>query len=212
MIARNASTDGGSRMDVQTAMLTRRSEHLLTEPAPGDEEFAELLAIAATAPDHGQLRPWRWVLLRGVERQLLGECFAAEVGSERAGDIAAKVLRAPLLATLVFQPRLGHRIPEWEQLAATSLINHAMMLLLHSRGYGSIWRTGAHISAPRVRRLLGVSQDERPLGWLYIGSPVRDRVMAPRVQQDLTGKMSTLHEASNPSGVGADHIATAAAS
>ena len=180
-------------MDVLTAILTRRSEHRLTEPAPGPEEFAELLAVAATAPDHGQLRPWRWVLLRGEDRNALGECLAANVDAGRAADTAAKPLRAPLLATLIFQPRLGHKVPEWEQLAAASLMSHTMMLLLHSRGYGSIWRTGAHADSPRVRALLCVLPDERALGWLYIGSPVHDRVPPPRTPQDVAGKVSTLH-------------------
>lgn len=179
-------------MDVLTAILTRRSERRLTEPAPGDEEFADLLAAAATAPDHGQLRPWRWILLRGPERSALGECFAAHAGDERAAEVAAKALRAPLLATLVFQPRAGHRIPEWEQLAATSLMNHAMMLLLHARGYGSIWRTGAYVGSPEVGRLLALAPDERPLGWLYVGTPVRDRSLPPRMPLDMTGKVSSL--------------------
>src|SRR5262249_47231308 len=124
------------------AILTRRSEHYLTEPAPSAQEFAELLAIAAGAPDHGQLQPWRWVLVDGAGRESLGACFAAEASADRVADAAAKPLRAPLLASLIFQPRLPHKVPEWEQLAAASLVNHGMMLLLHARGYGSIWRTG----------------------------------------------------------------------
>ena len=179
-------------MDVLTAILTRRSEHYLTDPAPDTEEFADLLTAAANAPDHGVLRPWRWILLRGAERVALGECFAAEVGAERAARAAAKALRAPLLATLVFQPRLGHRIPEWEQLATASAMNHAMMLLLHARGYGSIWRTGALADSPSAHRLLGLRPDERLLGWLYVGTPVRGRVLPPRVPQDVTDKVSSL--------------------
>jgi nitroreductase len=185
-------------MDVLTAILSRRSEHRLTEPAPATEEFTELLAVAATAPDHGQLRPWRWILLRGAERDALGECFAAEASAERAADAAAKPLRAPLLATLIFQPRPGHKVPEWEQLAATSLMSHAMMLLLHSRGYGSIWRTGVHTDSPRVRRLLDVHPAERALGWLYVGSPVPDRTAPPRLPPDVTGKVTVLRCAAPP--------------
>ncbi|WP_426513747.1 nitroreductase family protein [Dactylosporangium sp. McL0621] len=184
-------------MDVLTAMLTRRSQHRLTEPAPDNGEFAELLAIAATAPDHGQLRPWRWLLVRGAGRDALGECFAADVDAARAGDAAAKPLRAPLLATLVFQPRPGHRVPEWEQLAATSLMSHAMMLLLHERGYGSIWRTGSHTDSPAVRALLGLGPDERALGWLYIGSPINGRLLPPRTLPDVAEKVTALrHHAS----------------
>ncbi|MFC6016155.1 nitroreductase [Plantactinospora solaniradicis] len=190
---------GAAEMDLVTAILTRRSEHFLTDPAPSDDEFADLLRAAAAAPDHGMLRPWRWILVRHTERHALGECFAADAGAERPDEpatevatrVAAKVLRAPLLATLVFQPRLGHRIPEWEQLAATSSMSHALMLLLHARGYGSIWRTGAFVASPTARQMLGLHQDERLLGWLYIGTPPRDRALQPRVVQDVTDRLSS---------------------
>ncbi|MFI5916389.1 nitroreductase [Dactylosporangium sp. NPDC051541] len=180
-------------MDVVTAILTRRSERRLTEPAPDTAEFAELLAIAATGPDHGQLRPWRWILLRGDDRGELGACFAAAVSPDRAAAEAAKPLRAPLLATLIFQPRYGHKVPEWEQLAAASLMSHGLMLLLHARGYGSIWRTGAHTDAPAVRALLGLSPPERALGWLYIGRPAPARVDPIRALPDVAGKVAALH-------------------
>ena len=188
-------------MDVLTAILTRRSERHLVEPAPDDEEFVSLLSAAADAPDHGLLRPWRWVLLRGADRLALGECFAE--GAYAAGDadphrVAAKALRAPLLATLVFQPRPGHRVPEWEQIAATCSMNHGLMLLLHARGYGSIWRTGALVESPSARRVLGLRSDERLLGWLYVGTPERGRVRPPRQPQDVSGKVTTLPAAAIP--------------
>jgi nitroreductase len=179
-------------MDVLTALATRRSEHHLTEPAPGDGEFAELLAVAAMAPDHGLLRPWRWILVRDGARQSLGECFAADAVGRRPEEAAAKVLRAPLLATLVFAPRTGHKVPEWEQLAATSAMSHAVMLLLHARGYGSIWRTGAFADSPSARHLLGLQPEERLLGWLYIGTPLPDRPPPPRPAEDLRGRVSSL--------------------
>jgi nitroreductase len=184
-------------MDVVTAILTRRSEKHLTEPAPDDEEFANLLQAAAMAPDHGTLRPWRWILIRDDERFALGECFAADAGSDQPERAVAKALRAPLLATLVFQPRLGHKVPEWEQLAATSAMSHALMLLLHAKAYGSIWRTGAFTESPRVHRMLGLTPDERLLGWLYIGSPKRDNALPPRFPADLTGKLSSFRPAGN---------------
>jgi nitroreductase len=179
-------------MDLVTAISTRRSERHLTDPAPDAREFGDLLAIAAHAPDHGVLQPWRWILVRGDERLALGESFAEGLDGEQAAKTAAKALRAPLLATLVFAPRVGHRIPEWQQLAATGGMSHAMMLLLHARGYGSIWRTGALTESPTVHRTLGLTTAERLLGWLYVGTPVRGRVLPPRIPADLTGKLSSL--------------------
>jgi nitroreductase len=184
-------------MDVMTAMLTRRSEHRLVEPAPNDQEFAYLLRAAATAPDHGRLRPWRWILVRGEGRVALGRCFADEcAGPEsRREQMEAKAQRAPLLATLVFSPLpndTGHSspIPEWEQLAATSAMAGSLILLLHARGFGSVWRTGRFIESEQTRRMLGLHREERLLGWLYIGTPQRLRPSKRRVPEDITDRIS----------------------
>ncbi|MFK0264209.1 nitroreductase [Streptomyces angustmyceticus] len=180
-----------------TAVLTRRSEHHLVDPAPNDEEFAYLLRAAATAPDHGRLRPWRWVLVRDEGRVALGRCFADEcAGPEsRRGQMEAKAQRAPLLATLVFSPvpndtGRGSPIPEWEQLAATSAMAGSLILLLHARGFGSVWRTGRFTESERIRRVLGLHWEERLLGWLYIGTPERLTPSKRRATEDVTDRIS----------------------
>ncbi|MFH8786987.1 nitroreductase family protein [Streptomyces roseoverticillatus] len=179
-------------MDVTTAILTRRSEHLLLDPAPDDDEFTYLLRVAAAAPDHGLLRPWRWVLLRGDDREALGACLAEEAQEDRRARTAAKVRRAPLLASLVFTPVREHKVPSWEQLAATSGMAHTLMLLLHARGYGSIWRTGAQVRSPRVHGLLGLEEGEECLGWLYIGTPDPAATRRRRELYDVSGRLTTL--------------------
>jgi nitroreductase len=179
-------------MDVMTAVLSRRSEHRLIEPAPGDQEFAYLLRAAATAPDHGKIRPWRWILVRGEGRTTLGRCFAGDgtAPDARREQTEAKTRRAPLLATLVFTPAAGHRVPEWEQLAATSAMTGSLMLLLHARGFGSIWRTGRFTESAHVRRLLGLRPEERLLGWLYIGTPQEAGPQQRRTPDDVTDRIS----------------------
>ncbi|MGV9394135.1 nitroreductase family protein [Streptomyces olivaceus] len=179
-------------MDVMTAVLSRRSAQHLVEPAPSDEEFGYLLRAAATAPDHGRIRPWRWVLVRGEGRTALGRCFADEspaTGAERYRT-ESRTHRAPLLATLVFTPATGHRVPEWEQLAATSAMTTSLMLLLHARGFGSIWRTGRFTESDAVSRLLGLSSGERLLGWLYIGSADDAQPFRRRLPDDVSDRVS----------------------
>ncbi len=48
----------------------------LTEPAPDHQALQQALACALRAPDHGQLVPWRAVLIESDQREALGECFA----------------------------------------------------------------------------------------------------------------------------------------
>src|ERR1044072_1729118 len=125
-----------------TAILTRRSIHSLSGPAPSDREFAYLLKGAAAAPDHGRLRPWRWILLRDADLEAVGACLASAAEPEERTLVEKKFMRAPLKAVLVFSPMAEHRVPEWEQLASARNVAYGLMLLLHARGVGNLLRTG----------------------------------------------------------------------
>src|SRR5439155_27228961 len=60
-------------MEALEALRTRRSYGRLTEPAPSDEELRAILTAAAAAPDHGELRPFRFTLVRGDGMDAFGE-------------------------------------------------------------------------------------------------------------------------------------------
>ncbi|BCL17534.1 nitroreductase family protein [Micromonospora sagamiensis] len=170
-------------MSLVDAVRSRRSVGRLVDPAPSDEEIVALVTDAASAPDHGLLRPWRLIVVRDAARDALGAALAAgcpvddEVGRRRA---AGKPLRAPLLLSIVLARRDNPKVPEWEQLAATSAMVSNLGLLLYDAGYGTIWRTGSVTSAPTVRHLLGLTPDELLLGWLYVGTPGPTSTPAPR--------------------------------
>jgi nitroreductase len=155
------------------AVLTRRSITRVTSPGPDLGELTELVHAAATASDHGRIRPWRLITIEGHARHLLGEALReAATAPEQADRAQNKPLRAPLLLSIVFCPTPDHpTVAEWEQLAAAAGMVHTLHLLLHSRGWGAIWRTGPGLDAPQVRKRLGLSDHEQLLGWLYIGTP-----------------------------------------
>lgn len=180
------------RMQLVEAMVGRRSIGRLTDPAPGDDDIRDLLRTAATVPDHGALRPWRLISVRGQARDRLGTALAASHTDERAMQRAAsKPLRAPLLLSIVFCPVPHDRIASWEQLATTSSLVYALSLLLHERGWGSIWRSGDGLDEPPVRETLGLGLDERLLGWLYVGTPASPGP-APRPTLDVDARLTAL--------------------
>ncbi len=169
-------------MELTEAVRGRRSATRLTSPAPSDGEICELLAAAANGPDHGLLSPWRLVLVRGAARELLGAAFAADLPeNDVSGRLraAAKPLRAPLLLSFVCAPKEAPKVPDWEQMAAAVIVVYSMTLLLHERGWGTMWRTGPASRSASVRDLLGIGPREQLLGWLYVGTPSADRP-APR--------------------------------
>ena len=52
-------------MDAVTLLTTRYSSARLTEPAPSGEALAIIKQAALQVPDHGHLRPWRFVVVNG---------------------------------------------------------------------------------------------------------------------------------------------------
>ena len=159
-------------MDLFTAVRTRRSVSRLSGPAPDDAEMAELVQLAMNcAADHALLRPWRLNLVRGSARNALGEAMASASPGADPAKTRAKPLRAPLLVAIVLRPQPHPKVPEWEQLAATVGIVTVLSLLLHGRGWGAIWRSGPLVESAEVRRAAGVTDQERLLGWLYVGTP-----------------------------------------
>ena len=77
-------------MDALDAILTRHTVPPAKMGPPGPDEAAlrRILEAGAAAPDHGQLRPWRFLVVRGAGRARLGELFAAFVRGSRARCLA----------------------------------------------------------------------------------------------------------------------------
>ncbi|GAA1928227.1 hypothetical protein GCM10009753_72460 [Streptantibioticus ferralitis] len=85
---------------------------------------------------------------------------------------AAKPMSAFLLIAIVFAPAARTATPRWEQPASTAAAIHTLSLLLHDRGYASIWRTGPATRDRGVHALRRLCYDEPLLGWPYTGMAV----------------------------------------
>lgn len=164
-----------AQAQVLDLLLTRHSPWPLTAPAPTDAELQPVFAAAMCAPDHGQLRPWRFVLVRGEARARLGDLFVqaarARDPHEDAERFRVKAQAAPLLIALVAHLRPGHKVPESEQVLAVGAAAMNMLNALHLLGWGGFWATGLNSYDPRVQAGLGLAGHERLLGFLYVGTP-----------------------------------------
>lgn len=162
----------GAKGSAADAMLRRRSHSSVGGEAPSEKELLRLLEIAGTVADHGALRPWRVIALRGEARERLGRAIAEASGAtgSDADKLARKPLRAPLLLAVVVSPRPSGKVADWEQEAVASGVAHALSLLLDEAGWGVMWRTGHYTRSGAVHRAHELAPDERLLGWLYVGS------------------------------------------
>jgi nitroreductase len=156
---------------VLEAMATRRSVSKVGPETPTDAELAELLAAVTPVADHKSLRPWRLITLRGDDRLRFANALDAAAGVVReTGEVNPKPFRAELLIAIVASPREHPLVPEWEQHATAAGAGHLLELALWQRGWGVMWRTGLLVNSPEVRAVYGLSDAEKILGWLYVGS------------------------------------------
>jgi nitroreductase len=169
-------------MNELTELLAKRVSHAqLQEPAPSPELLEQLLAVSLGVPDHLQLRPWRFLTIRGDARFKLGELFAsaqllkqADCSQEQVDKLKSRALRAPLIVVGICKGLSHEKVPELEQQLSTGCVLHNLGLALYSMGYGAIWRTGSLAHDATIRQGLGLNDEESIVGYLYIGTPCGD--------------------------------------
>lgn len=172
-------------MEALDALLNRVSVPRLTEPAPNAAQREALFQAALRAPDHGQLRPWRFITIEGQGRDKLGELFASALqakgdASQAALDKArAMPLRAPLLIVVVARLQEHFKVPKSEQRLAAGCAAHGILIAAHAQGIGAVWRTGDMAFDAHVHQGLGLDANEELIGYLYVGTPAAEPRTAP---------------------------------
>jgi nitroreductase len=165
-------------MDALEALTTRSSVKpaMLGEPAPDGPALEAILRAGASAPDHGRLRPWRFLIIRGAARERLGEVFAEALRRRRPDADAemldkerAKPLRAPLIIAVAAAVQKGHKIPEVEQILSAGAAAQNALLAAHAQGFGGHWITGDPAYDPHVKAALGLGPEDALAGFLYLG-------------------------------------------
>lgn len=168
-------------MEALQALTSRESTSpkFLGGPAPSAAEREAAFRAAMTAPDHGALRPWRFLVVEGEGLQRLGEVFAdaarrAIPGADPAVIEAAreKALRSPLLiVAAAVVKREGTKIPEIEQVVATSCATQNLLNAFYAQGYGAMLVTGDRAYDAGVKRALGLDEKDHIVAFMHVGTP-----------------------------------------
>ncbi|MEX2642601.1 MAG: nitroreductase [Acetobacterales bacterium] len=167
-------------MDARELMESRASvpPKLLGDPAPEGETLDAILRAATRAPDHGRLRPWRFIMVRGEAREKLGEVYAAALLKRDPDATEAllqvereRPLRAPLLIVCVARAKQHPKIPEIEQILSAGSATHALVIAAQAYGFGAMWTTGPNAYDANVHTALGLEQGQRIVGFVNIGTP-----------------------------------------
>lgn len=165
-------------MDALTNLHTRTSYPRVAGPVPDEAIIDNIFQAALRAPDHGQLRPWRFLRIEGESLQRLGKLFAEaalkddpELDTAALNKLADKAKRAPLIIATVSRAAPHPKIPEFEQDLSAAAATQSMLLAAHAQGIGAVWRTGPMAEHPHVLDGLGLQSHEKLIAFLYIGFP-----------------------------------------
>lgn len=155
----------------------------LGAPAPDEAQLRELFAAAAAAPDHGQLRPWRFLVLGAHARDRLAQCFADALRErdpaalpEQVEDARRKALRGPLLLLAIADLRADDPdVPHAERLLSLGCAIQNLLLAARARGFASGLTSGRALRSALLRDAFGVQQGEEAVCFISLGTPLRSK-------------------------------------
>jgi nitroreductase len=182
-------------MEAMDLLLGRHSATRLGSPGPDQAALESMLLAALRAPDHGRLRPWRFIVIPEERREAFGDLLARTLQAREPGVSAdelererGKALRAPVIVVAAAHLRRDHKIPEVEQLLATGAAAQNVMLAAQALGFGAMWKTGGPAYDAAVKQELGLDAEDAIVGFLYIGTETGEP--SPARRPTLEGHMS----------------------
>jgi nitroreductase len=149
----------------------------LLAPGPDDAALERILHAAAQAPDHGLLRPWRFVLIPQDRRADLGAAFEDALAQrDPAADDAAraaardKARHAPCLLVAILVDAPATPIPTTEKLVSLGCAIQNLLLAAQALDFASGLASGGALDAPAMRRLLRLEAHERAICFIGLGT------------------------------------------
>lgn len=145
------------------------------------EVLLEILEDAHAAPTHGLTQPWRFHVFTGGARARLADALqdiydrvtpVPARNDEKRIKLGTTPRLAPVVIAVAVRVEPNGKIPEIEELAATSCAVQNLMLSAHEKGLGSYWSTPPATTSEQFASWLGFDATHRMLGLVYLGYPL----------------------------------------
>ncbi|MDD5029468.1 MAG: nitroreductase family protein [Rhodoferax sp.] len=199
-----------------TSTLIHTRQHVaprrLVDPGPSEQQMQAILGAAAAAPDHGQLLPWRFVVVPGQTRDRLADVFGQalmdrdpQASPQQIDNAREKAYRAPFLMLAI--ARLVGSTPEQdarrlaagelavtdaERLVSLGCAIQNILLTTHAMGFGSGLTSGQAMASIRLRALFGLVEHEIAVCCINLGTVSKGK--PARLRPNISAFVSYLHE------------------
>lgn len=167
-------------MNAIELLLNRTSSPALTDPAPSAEQLQTMLSAATRAPDHGSLRPYRFLVIKDEGLDRLGELFlratkaqSKDIDETKRNRLLNMPRRAPMILAVIAVKQDHPKVPYSEQVITAGCAAQAVVQAAFALGLGAMWRSGDLMFDPYVSKGLGLEQHEEIVGFIYLGQPLK---------------------------------------
>lgn len=162
---------------------------------PDKNQLDRIITIASRVPDHGRLEPWRFIIYRIEQGAAIGDALAAraleinpDIASQDLDREKTRFAKAPLTIGVISKAKAHPKIPDWEQFLSGGAAAMNICYAAEALGFGVNWVTGWYSDDAKARKILGLKDDERVVGFVQIGQV--DIKVPDRPRPDINALMS----------------------
>jgi nitroreductase len=143
-----------------------------------DDTVKELLELAHWAPTHGRTEPWQFHVYTGEALLQFGLDHGNLYWNNTPEETRMQGTKEKLenniksvshLVVSVMKRGANEKIPQLEEIAATSAAVQNILLGATALGIASFWSTGGMTLKPAMKQYLGLGNDDVVLGLIYLG-------------------------------------------
>ncbi len=164
----------------------------LVDPGPDVDLLRRMFMAAAAAPDHGRLRPWRFVVMGDGARARLGQAFVdallerdASASEEDQLNAREKALRSPTLILAVADLRTPDpKVSDAERLVSLGCAVQNLLLSAVAHGFAAGLSSGQALASQALRQAFGIAEGEQAVCFISLGTQARQRPVRERPQVD----------------------------
>ena len=132
---------------------------------------------AVRAPDHGRMRPWRFIVIKGDARGSFGDLLAGHLCRTKSSSTdealqreRQKAFRAPMIVVVAAIVTPEGKIPAIEQILSAGAAAQNMLHAAFALGFNGMWKTGGPAYDEQVKEALGLHARDAIVGFLYLGT------------------------------------------
>lgn len=143
-----------------------------------DETVNQILALADWAPTHGRTEPWRFFVYGGEALKQFGKIHADLYWNHTAEDkrqeatyekLLHNIDKASHLVIAVMKRGENEKIPQVEEVAATSAAVQNILLGATALGIASFWSTGGMTHKQALKEYLHLGKEDIIMGLIFLG-------------------------------------------